>query len=295
MQDDDAGHLRNELAHVVVERRIPHLIDDAVERAEIGQQPRRILDGERGPDAVDGDPLLIDHQRHVVMGRERRKKIGAVIGNARLLGRKRRDEREPPTRGRAGDRPRQSVDRCALDGGKCADRGIIPGELSRAFAPVVAQALAERRVRQRLCEQSSNVGLAFRIEQGGIEPDDFRNAGGIRGDRGRAAGHGLKHRQSETLAQRRRNEGGAKIVKAGQYVVVHRAREDARVRVKASLPGGFLEHTPFAVGDAAGENELVLASRFDREQSKGANCTRDVLARIEASDVENERPANSMA
>ena len=79
VQDDGARNLDHQVAHVIMEVRIPHLIDDAVDYGVIGTQPRRIVNREINSDRRGIDFFLIGDQDNVVVPGERRKKIGAVI------------------------------------------------------------------------------------------------------------------------------------------------------------------------------------------------------------------------
>src|SRR5208282_2964240 len=78
MQDDRAGHFYYEVAHVVVEWRIAHLIEHTVDRPRIGPQPRWIVNRELSADRCSIDLFLIDDQDNLIMPCQRRKKLGAV-------------------------------------------------------------------------------------------------------------------------------------------------------------------------------------------------------------------------
>src|ERR1700677_258027 len=101
VQNDCARNLDHQVAHIIVEVRIPHLIDDAIDYGVIGTQPCRIVNGEITPDRRGVDHFLIRDQDNVVVPGQRRKKIGAVISNARAFRREWRNESKTRTRNRA--------------------------------------------------------------------------------------------------------------------------------------------------------------------------------------------------
>ena len=84
VQHDDAGHVADQLEHVLVRVRIAEVVDDAVERMRVGAQPVGRPLRETGHARID-HAFLVDDEVDLVILRQLRQQFRAVVGNAALL------------------------------------------------------------------------------------------------------------------------------------------------------------------------------------------------------------------
>ena len=291
VQHHQPRHLVQQLDHVRVERRIAELVDHLIVVGGLGAQlaPRqhpagagRVLD--RGHVGAGVDV-------HVHAHGQRRQQLGDVIGDAGLLRPHRRHQRDLEP---AFHRHHRIALRAPLDriGPGLAGQlgGALPGELARAAQAALAQALAQAFVGEHAGQAGGRIGHRRGVEQRILAPDHFRQAGIVAGDRRRAAGHRLQHRQAETFVQRREEEHVAGAEQLLERAVADPAGDDQIVRAQARARSGLAHRA--LVADLV-EHQLHAAALIARNRGEGLDRAAQVLAQVAVAGIEHEAVADA--
>ena len=143
-------------------------------------------------------------------------------------------------------------------------------------------------------DDGGDVARVLGVEEGGRAGRDLRQGGRPRTGDGRAAGHGLEHRQAEALVERREDEEARAGVQRRQIGVGDEAGEDDAVAdARRDGPRGRAVAAP---AEAAGHDQAMAGvGAFPGQQRPGLDEPGEVLARLEVAEGEHVGPADAEA
>ncbi|GAV35613.1 hypothetical protein ROTAS13_03290 [Roseomonas sp. TAS13] len=244
---------------------------------------------------VLGQAALAD-QGDVVMARQGRGELTRIVGDAGRLRRQGRDQGEarqaPPGHEMGGTVPETRGFQQGLQRRPAACRGIRPAEACRLGRGMGQELCAESGLRQGARHQPGDIRRITRVEQRLLQSDHFRQAAGAAADRRGAAGHGLQHRQAETLVEGRKHRKVAGRVERRQVRLRHEADQHRFLRPEAGRLAGQGE---FRGVRGADDHQLVPGPQRRRQQRLGPQQPGLVLARVAAADKEHEAVAQPVA
>src|SRR6185437_10005104 len=179
---------------------ITEVIEDPIVRPGMRREPSQRPDRKVGRHPRIGQFRLVDDDFDLVMGGEVAQQTGAVVGNTRAYRWQRRHMEE--TWSRALRTPAgQPAPRMVLDGRQRLARADRPGEPPGLYAGMRTQPREKILIRKRRLQLGRDRAATAWIEQRILATDYLRQAGGVRADHRRAAGHRLQQRQAQALVQ----------------------------------------------------------------------------------------------